>query len=161
MDRGQQLIQAYKNAPWRRQLQVIGLFSAVVAFIAIIAGVYLNVTARAATFGREIQLYQSDIRQIEQDIEDLEAQLADLTSARFMQQRAEELGFKPVQKGRAIYLKVPGYAGRQTAVLVSDAPTTQPLDAQLPPQYTESLVDWVRRLINAVGAKTGAAEVLP
>lgn len=161
MDRGQQLIQAYKNAPWRRQLQVIGLFSAVVAFIAIIAGVYLNVTARTATYGREIQLFQNDIRQVEQDIEDLQAQLADLTSARYMQQQAEELGFKPVQKERAVYLEVSGYAGRQTANLAAGPVSPQGSGAQLPPEYTESLIDWVRRLVFTISTRTGAVEVLP
>jgi len=159
MDRGKNLIQAYKNTPWRRQFQVIGLFSATVVFIAIIAGVYLNVTARAATYGREIQAIRIEARDIERDIEDLESRLADMTSARVMRKRAEELGYVSVNPNTASYLKVPGYPEEPTIEL---APELQPPEAsmppQLPPKYTQSLFDWINAFIYEISVKTGATQ---
>jgi cell division protein FtsL len=160
MDRSLKLIQAYKQTPWRRQFQVIGLFSATVVFVAIVAGVYLNVTARAATFGREIQSIRRDSREIEREIEDLQSRLAILSSGRDMRKRAEELGFVSIDPNLAEYLKVPSYPEEQ---MIELAPELEPPEAQsapqLPPQYTMSLFDWIREMMYKISVETGAAEV--
>jgi len=49
------LLQAYKQAPWRVQLQWIGLFLLGLVLVAGITGLYLNISAQAATAGRKIQ----------------------------------------------------------------------------------------------------------
>ncbi len=46
---------AYKQAPWRIQRQWIGTFLLAVLGIAMVAALYLDVTAQAAISGREIQ----------------------------------------------------------------------------------------------------------
>jgi cell division protein FtsL len=159
METGKDLIQAYKNTPWRKQFQVIGLFSATVVFVAIVAGVYLNVTARAATYGREIQTIRIEAREIEREIEDLESMLADMTSAREMRDRAEELGFVTVNPNTASYLKVPGYPEER---LIELAPELKPPEAssfpQLPHKYTQSLFDWINEFMYEISMKTGAVE---
>lgn len=139
----QHFLHAYKNAPWRTQLQLIGGFSLVVVLVALVAGVYLNVTARAATIGREIQGMEVTILELQRDNADLENQLGMLTSIRTMQQRAEDLGFQPVNPAEVMYVTVPGYTGRQAATL---APPPGPVTASassLPPEYTQSLFDWL------------------
>jgi len=50
-----QIIHAYKQAPWRVQRQWVGAFLLIVIGGAMIAALYLDVTARAAVAGREIQ----------------------------------------------------------------------------------------------------------
>ena len=55
MDNIQQFTQAYTQAPWRKQLHMIGTILLALVSAAIVAGIYLNVTARAAAEGREIQ----------------------------------------------------------------------------------------------------------
>jgi hypothetical protein len=136
--------QAYHQAPWRIQLQTIGVFSLAVVMIGVVAGIYLNITARAATFGREIQGLQSDRLEVERINADLETQLAQLTTASAMEDRAVELGFRRVSHSEITYIVVEGYYGRQEAVLapppgpaVSDMP-------ELPPEYTQTLLDWFR-----------------
>ena len=159
MDRGKELIQAYKNTPWRRQFQIIGLFSATVVFVAIVAGVYLNVTARAATYGREIQAIRIEAREIEREIEDLESRLADMTTGGEMQARAEKLGFVSVNPNSATYLKVPGYPEERVIELAPELlPPKVPDALQLPPEYTQSLFDWINEFIYELSLKTGAAE---
>jgi len=139
----QQLIHAYKNAPWRVQLQLIGIFSLVVVLVALIAGVYLNVTARAATIGREIQGMEVDILELQRDNADLENQLGLLTSIRTMQQRAEDLGFQSINPAEVVYVTVPGYAGRQPASLAPPPGPVTASDSSLPPEYTQTLFDWL------------------
>ncbi len=42
MDGVRQLTQAYSQAPWRKQLQILGLFLLVVVLAALVAGIYLK-----------------------------------------------------------------------------------------------------------------------
>src|SRR6185436_17622358 len=75
-----QIIHAYRQAPWRVQRQWIGAFLLAVIGVAMVAALYLDVTARAAVAGREIQEMRKEITTIQRENADLETQLADLTS---------------------------------------------------------------------------------
>lgn len=141
------LTQAYSQTPWRRQVKFIVLFLLLVVFVALVAGVYLSVTARAATIGREILLMQSDISEIELVIADLSTKHAFMTSASEMAKRAEDLGFEPIEKDQAIYIVVPGYVPRELASLAPPSGTVTTVAASMPSDFTESLVDWLRQHI--------------
>lgn len=146
MHQVQDFAQAYTQAPWRKQLQLIGLFLLIVAFVGLVAGIYLNVTARAATVGREIFDLQNQIDEIERENENLRAQLAELTSSARMAQRAQSMGFYPVTPDETLYLVVPGYEARKPLVL---APARQPTVSsdvrRLPPEFRESIFSWLQR----------------
>ena len=162
----QRLTQAYFQAPWRRQLQVIGTVLLILVCFAIIAGIYLNVTSRAATLGRQTQDLQirmegmprmdlpedpevdkqdMPIEELRIDIADLEAKLAALTANSDMRQRAENLGYHPASSGDIVYIQVDGYVSRQTAVLAK--PLTEPSQNTqliLADAYRQSLIDWFK-----------------
>jgi len=138
------LTQAYSQTPWRKQLQVIGLFLLALVVGAVVGGIYLSVTARAATVGREIQYLQGEIEKNKQINLDMQTQLAQLTSSAVMESRALAMGFELVEKDQPLYIVVPGYQGRQQVVL---APPPGPVKAgmpALPPDFSESLVDWLQ-----------------
>ena len=156
MNNKQKIIQAYQQAPWRKQRQIIGIFSAGLVFTALIASVYLNVTARSATLGREIQDMQVMKEEIEKEIEDLETELAELTSARVMEQRARDLGFEYVNPATSLFLPIPGYPGRQTADLAPSPPTLSATTQSLPPEFTMTLLDWAGEMIRQISLQTGA-----
>ena len=141
------LTQAYSQAPWRKQVKYIVLSLLLVVFIALLASVYLSVTARAATIGREILFMQSDIDEIELEIADLSNQVAVLTSASEMERRARELGFEPVGLDQPFYLAVPGYTPRQMARMAPPPEPATLVVAGLPEGYDESLLDWLRQRI--------------
>ena len=88
--------QAYSQAPWRKQIQWIGIFLLVLILAAMVAGVYLSVSARSVTVGREIQTMYSEMEIAKREIEDLETQLAVLRASSTMKERAEKLGFHTV-----------------------------------------------------------------
>jgi cell division protein FtsL len=144
------LAQTYAQAPWRRQLQLIGLFSLVLVSIALVAGIYLNVSAKAAAVGREIQSMQTQIETLDREIEDLRSQLATVLSSTEMEARALRLGFAPLSPEQTIYLKIPGYTDRQPVVLAPNSQRTLVSAIVLPEQYTESLFDWARRRLRSV-----------
>ena len=148
MDRLESFTQTYTQAPWRKQLQIIGLFSLFLVFIALIAGIYLSVSARTATMGREIQRMQEQIDTLDQEIEDLNSDLAFILSAGEMEKRAQDLGFEPIQTDQVLYIVVPDYAGRQPAVLAPYSSRSVVSAPVVPAQYTESLFDWLKRQLD-------------
>ncbi len=154
--RRNQWIQAYKNAPWRKQLQFIGVFSGTVIFIAIVAGVYLNVTARAATLGREIQDLQEKKEILQRDIEDMRTSLAYLTTNEEMERRAIEAGFVLIEPGTPEYYQYEDYGGKETAQLAPEGQQTLPSVFLLPREYTISLFEWIQETIYLIGIQTGA-----
>ena len=136
-----QIIHAYKQAPWRVQRQYVGAFLLAVIGIAMIAALYLQVTARSAAAGREIQEMRFETTTVQRTNADLETQLAKLTSTAEMQRRAIEMGYRPVKPGELDYVAVPGFVAPEPAILraAEDAVDyTQPL----PSAYTQSLVEW-------------------
>jgi cell division protein FtsB len=152
MKRTQHLIQAYRQAPWRRQLQMIGLLAASFAFMALIAWVYLDISARASTIGRSVQNLQEQREDLEQEIEDLESQLASLTSVESMQARAVDLGFEAISPGAITYLVVPGYVGRAETQLAPRPGSQFAGGVRLPATYTESLFVWLGKIVAWMGA---------
>ena len=93
------IIHAYKQAPWRIQRQWVGAFLLAVIGIAMVAALFLDVTARAAVAGREIQEMRFEIIAIQRENADLETRLAKLTSSSEMERRARSLGYRPVLPG--------------------------------------------------------------
>jgi hypothetical protein len=107
----------------------------------------LDVTARAATMGREILIMESDIANLHLDIADLETQLAIVTSASEMEERARRLGFQPVEMDQAMYVIVPGYIPPEQVTIAPPSSPVRTIAATLPPDFTESLFDWLRRTL--------------
>ncbi|MBN2387226.1 MAG: hypothetical protein JXB85_09405 [Anaerolineales bacterium] len=148
------IVQNVRQAPWRIQRQWIGLFLLVLVLSAMVAGIYLNVTAQAALAGRAIQLLKDEISDNQRINADLETQLADLTSTEAMEARALALGFRPVQPEDITYVVVPGYVPK-SPVDMSDE-TEHTFDSPLTPEYTQSLFDWlVERLTTPSGVTGG------
>ena len=147
MERVRNLTQAYSQTPWRRQTMFIGLFLLVVIFAALVAGIYLDVTARTATIGREIQGMEEEIEALKLSNADLESRWAFLTSSEVMEQRSHSLGFQRVEMAEITFLLVPGYIPRQHARLAPPPGPVKTLAAALPSAFTESLFTWFRRSV--------------
>jgi cell division protein FtsL len=159
MNRGQQLIQAYRQAPWRQQVQWIGLFLIGVIFLAVIAGLYLSITARAAEHGRRIQAIRLAKETTEKEIQDLESRLAELTSIERMDEITDEMGFHVVNENQVLYLIVPGYPGRQLAWEATQPEGELESQADLPPEFTQSLLEWLGERISQWAGEAGIGEL--
>ena len=147
-----QIIHAYRQAPWRVQRQWVGVFLLVVIGVAMVAALYLDVTARTAVTGREIQDLRVQITNIQRENADLETQLADLTSTAAMERRALERGYRPVLPGELDYVSVPGFVTPEPAILLEATDATPQTDT-LPAEYTESLVEWFDERIRFGGSR--------
>jgi len=145
MDQVLKITQAYSQIPWRKQIQSVGMFLVILVLFLVIAMIYVNVNAEAVAVGREIQDMQLSIEELERSIADKQSHLAYITSAVEMEKRALEMNFQPVNPGDALFIVIPGYSGRSEAIL---APPSVPAVTQariLSPEYSLSLVDWVKR----------------
>jgi len=152
MNNVSQIVLKVQQAHWRVQRQWIGLFLLGLVLVAMVAGIYLNITVRATLAGREIQILQSDMTNNRRSNSDLETQLASLSSIESVQQRAEALGFQPADPKDITYIVVPGYTPKRS-VDMSSPRTDQPQALFLSPDYTESLFDWLtRRLASSASA---------
>lgn len=147
-----QIIHAYRQAPWRVQRQWISAFLLIVIGGAMIAALYLDVTARSALAGREIQELRLEITTVQRENADLETQLAGLTSTEAMQQRAVQLGYRPVQPGELDYVAVPGFVRPEPAILLAAQDVTPHLPVQ-PAEYTQSLLEWFGERIKSGGPR--------
>jgi hypothetical protein len=154
------ILQAYKQAPWRVQLQWIGLFLLGLVLVAAVAGLYLNISAQAATAGRNIQFLESNIDDINNEIAELTTELARVTVTRNMKQRAEELGFKLIDPKQAVYLEIPGYNPHADLVLAPPRVNIIPQSPVVQSSYKISLWDWFVEKIwvpsnSAIGIEEG------
>lgn len=144
------IVHKVKQAPWRVQLQWVGLLLLVLVVVAMVAGIYINVTAQAAISGRQIQLLTYDIETNKQVNADMESQLAELTAAEAMQARAEELGFHPASVEEITYVAVVGYQDKSPVDLSIPGSSVQA--STYKPEYSETLFDWFTRQITIQGA---------
>lgn len=138
------LVQAYKQAPWRTQIQWIGIFLLVLVGVAVIAGVYLMISGRAAATGRRIQSLEAEISALEMEINDLKTQYAQVSSAKSLSERAEALNMTLLDPLKAMYIEVPGYVPPSQPAL-APPPTVEDISTPvLLPEFTASLWDWLR-----------------
>lgn len=145
MDKFEGLAQTYRQAPWRKQLQILGLFSLLLVLIALVALFYLNVSARAAQAGRQIQEMQKKNEALDIEIEDMQSRLSMILSAEEMEQRALGMGFYLLDSEEVLYLKVHGYVEPRTVILAPASERVISSAPVMPYEYTESLFDWLSR----------------
>jgi hypothetical protein len=133
----------YQDVPLRFQKQWISSFLAIVVMLSLVAGLYLNVTARAAIAGREIQNLEAEIVINERVNADLQTEIATLLSNNTLEGRALATGFTHFQGTDLEYLVVPGYFPPQGIDMVSPATNTDVL--AMSPEFSESLFSWITR----------------
>jgi cell division protein FtsL len=150
MDTTNRFNHAYSQAPWRVQRQWVSVFLLIVLGFGMIATLYLMVTSQAAIVGREIQDLRLEIMETEHANADLQTELAYLTSKDAVERRAYALGFRPVKPEEVEYLYVPGYLAPKGAML-ANMPELQPSAPTNPPEYTQSLLDWLDERLQTPG----------
>jgi len=138
------LVQAYKQAPWRTQIQWIGIFLLVLVGVAVVAGVYLMISGRAAAAGRRIQSLEAEISALEMEINDLKTQYAQVSSAKSLSERADALNMTLLDPLRAMYIEVPGYIPPSQPALAPPPAVEDISTPVLLPEFTASLWDWLR-----------------
>ena len=138
---------AERDRSSRVQQQWVISFVVIIAMLALLAGLYLNITASASIAGRQIQSIEAEIIANEQVNADLETRIATLMANNILEQRAQALGFAPIERKTLQYMVVPGYFPPQAVNMVATVSTSEILSSS--PEYTETLIDWISKQIEA------------
>ncbi len=150
------LVAVARESGLRFQRQWVISFVAIVGMLALLAGLYLNVTASASIAGRQIQNLEVDIVANEQVNADLETRIATLMSNSVLEQRAQIMGFAPVDRTKLEYMVVPGYFPPQPVSMVSSAAPEEILANS--PEFNETLIDWVSKQVEAASLPLSEAK---
>jgi len=135
--------QAYKQAPWRRQIQAIGLSLLPVVLIAAGIAIYLIISAQAAAAGLEIMELHFEEEDILRELANQRSTLAYITSYTQMQKRAKKMGFVLPENESLHHMVINGYRG-QDAILIAPPPDSKNTPATLlNTTYQESLSSWI------------------
>ncbi len=143
------LIHAYAQAPWRIQRQRIGALLLAAVGLAMVAALYLDVTSRAAITGRHIQELTRETITVQHDSSALESKLAELTSSKAMEDRAQAAGYEAIDTSQLEYIVVAGYTEPKPDILAG-AIALRPSAPKLPPEYTESLIAWLSQRLGTL-----------
>jgi hypothetical protein len=144
---------AFKQAPWRIQVQVIASLAAAAIVIVALGGLYLTEASRAATAGRDVQALQLQKADLQFAIDRQTALIAQAKAVARLEQRAAELGYMPAAGEQINFVVVDGYYGPQSAVPVEIAAAPQ---AELP-DYDETLGTWAAGVLTSVLGTGGFA----
>ncbi|HIE25022.1 MAG TPA: hypothetical protein EYP74_03375 [Anaerolineales bacterium] len=130
------------QASWRIRQQRVGAILLALVGASMVAALYLSVASQTTLVGREIQDLEWQISLTREKNANLKTELARLLSYRAIQARSDALGFRPARETEIHYVLVPGYEGKEPVNLTSDAVADMntPL---LPPEYSQSLFEWV------------------
>jgi len=110
-------------------------------------GLYLGVNARLARAGRALLDLQSERAELQRQIEDLKSTWAELTMPHKMLALARELGFEPARMQDIEYVVVEGYQPPAPFIAPRPPSSNSLREGSLSPAYTETLGDWLARLI--------------
>lgn len=144
-------VHAYRQAPWRIQMQWIGAFLLGMFGLALVASLYLDITSQAGIAGRNIQDMTAELTVSQHANADLQNKLAETTSANTMEQRALALGYQPVEPNQVEYIIVAGYAPLKP-VIFAGVPALKPAAPSQPPEYTQSLIEWLDQRLRTAPA---------
>lgn len=144
---------AYRLAPWRKQVKMILTIIFTALFAAVIAMVYLSISADMTDVKLKIQVLQEDRNALARDIADLITEEGILTSYARMEERAKEAGFYEIDFANEdiySYVVMDGYSGvgmtPETSVKIPQAMS----EGLIKPEYSQSLQQWLSERI-AVG----------
>jgi hypothetical protein len=142
------LIQAYSNSPRRQKLQIIGSIFMAIVVAAVMLILYLVISARVVSMGRQLQQAKDQIDQLVYLSVNYHNEITNLSRFEVMEERAVELGFRAPYPGEVFYVPVTGYQGEIQA-WIGTSTDAQPavINVNLV-QYHESLIDWIGRQLS-------------
>jgi hypothetical protein len=137
------LIQAYSNSPRRQKLQIIGSVLMAIVIAAVMLILYLIVSARVVSMGRQLQNAKDEIDHLVYLSVNYRNQIAEQSRFELMEVRADELGFRAPYPGEVFYVPVVGYDTEpDTHVEIKEDARPAVINVNLL-EYHQSLIQWI------------------
>lgn len=140
------ITRAFKQAPWRVQMQWIASLAAMAIAVIALGGLSLTEASRTATAGRDVQLLQDQKAELQFVIDRKTALIAQAKAVQRLETRAREIGFVPAEVEQMDFILVAGYYGPQ----VKAPPATPPTAPPRLPNYDETLGAWLAGQLSAM-----------
>jgi hypothetical protein len=137
--------QAFRQAPWRVEVRTTSRTLAVALALFVVGTMYLAVSAKQATAGREVLALEARRSELMHANDLLTARLADMTAPEVMRVRAVQLGFEPAGPDDIEYMAVEGFQHDPAFVAPRPPGTYAAGEVGLSPAYTETLGEWLSR----------------
>ncbi len=134
---------ALRRSPWRNQRQTLILAALGFVVTLIIGALYLSQAAAVVTTGRQLEALITERNRLEQQNEQLRAEIASLRSVPHLQERARELGFDLADNQDIEYLVVEGYDPDY-----QDQPITLAVQPDAAPLYDETFGGWLQQQLD-------------
>jgi hypothetical protein len=141
------LSRAFKQAPWRVQVQVIASLAAGTIVLVALGGLYLTEASRAATAGRDVQTLQVAKADLQFAIDRQTTLIAEAKSVSRLQKRAEELGYAPAQTEQIDFVLVDGYYGPRLPGPAETVPAPVVVQTH---EYDQTLGAWLASQLSFV-----------
>lgn len=138
----EKLTQAYKQKPWRIQVLWISRILSVLIVVILTIVLHLNITTQAASAGVQIRVLESEREYLEREINNNRTELAVLTSATMMQERAKELGFVKATAADIEYIYIDQYVEKEPDIFIPQSTFNFREESKIKPAYTQSMWDW-------------------
>jgi hypothetical protein len=142
------LIQAYSNSPRRQKLQIIGSIIMAIVIAAVMLILYLVVSARVVSMGRQLQQAKDEIDQLVYLSVNYRNQIAELSRFEIMEEKAKDMGFRAPYPGEVFYVPVAGIEQQIQAVADSPSVARPTVINVYLIEYHESLIDWIGKQIS-------------
>jgi len=137
------LTQAYRQKPWRIQMQWISRVLTILVIVVLAVILNLNIISRSAHAGVQVRILEAERERLERTISGNRTTLAELTSAKVMKQRAKELGYQPVRQDQIEYIYMAGYLEKDSLPVEIPLKRNQQNSNLINPVYTQSIWDWL------------------
>lgn len=143
--------QVRRKLPWKSQVRITSRTIIGSLALLIVAGLYLAVNGRVARAGRDVLVLQNDRAEFQRQIAELTSTLAELTTPQHMLERALALGYEPASMGDMLYINVDGYVAPEMFEAPLPPSSTSDHASSLSPAYTETLGEWLIRVVRPRG----------
>jgi hypothetical protein len=143
--------QPLRQTPWRVRIRALGGTLLWAVSLLVVGGVYLAVNAKVARAGRVVLTYERRKETLLRSNAALERELAVLTAPDRMMTLAMSMGFRPARPEEIDYLVVDGYLPPEPFVAPHPIGLLEEREATLSPAYTETLGEWLQRLLTGGG----------
>jgi len=135
--------QAYRQKPSRIRTQWLSVVLLVVVLGVLAVVLNLNITSKSAHAGVQVRILEAEREKLERTISGNRTIIAQLTSAKTMQERAKELGYIQATRDHIKYLYISDYVGKEGQTIVIPQTRNNPTQNLIKPIYTRSVWDWL------------------
>lgn len=139
--------QVRRKLPWKSRVRITSRTIIAAMAVMVAAAMYLAVNGRVARAGRDVLELQNSRAELQRQIADLTSSLAQLTTPQHMLERALELGYEPAGMGDMLFISVDNFVAPDSFEAPLPAASTTDHVASLSPAYTETLGEWLIRVV--------------